>query len=185
MQDVFLGSLSGTPDIAEGDVLSVYHYKTGRYTFTLPLQLGAVLAEVQDTGIMAGLSRLGELLGIIFQIKDDEIGLFGETGNIGKPVGSDVAEGKKTIFYVRLMQRVSEEEKSRLGQVFGVEGQGESGLAVMRELLARHRIRSEVDRQVQRLAEEARGVLDDLPTKNAQGRDLLVELLEYNLERSR
>jgi len=39
--------------------------------------------------------RFGEALGIVFQLQDDRLGLFGDEVSIGKSVGSDIKEGKK------------------------------------------------------------------------------------------
>ncbi len=51
----------------------MYLYKTGRYTFSLPLMIGGLLAE-QNVHTLELLEKLGEHMGIIFQLKDDEIG---------------------------------------------------------------------------------------------------------------
>ena len=54
------------------DVLSLYTYKTARYTFSLPLMAGARLARA-DKKTIAVLEKLGEAMGILFQIRDDEL----------------------------------------------------------------------------------------------------------------
>ena len=43
MMDVYYGASKGS--ISEQDILKLYLYKTGRYTFSLPLMTGALLAE--------------------------------------------------------------------------------------------------------------------------------------------
>jgi geranylgeranyl pyrophosphate synthase len=57
---------------------------TGRYTFSLPLMIGGLLAE-QSEQTLNLLEMVGERMGIIFQLKDDELGLFGDQSEIGKP----------------------------------------------------------------------------------------------------
>lgn len=54
------------------DVLRLYRFKTARYTFSLPLVAGAMLAEA-DPKIIPQLEDLGESLGLLFQIRDDEL----------------------------------------------------------------------------------------------------------------
>jgi geranylgeranyl diphosphate synthase type I len=181
MQDVYFGSLPAGAAVAEEDVLRVYHYKTGRYTFTLPLQVGAVLAGC-DEPVLEALEILGELFGVIFQIKDDEIGLFGDEGEIGKPVGSDVLEGKKTIFYAYLHEAAGQEQRKELGLLFG----GRNGTVTrVRELVRELGVRDRVERKLAELALRARNEIARLPGAGQEGRDLLAALLDYNLRRAR
>ena len=59
------------------------------------------------------------------------------------------------------------------------------GLALMRELLARRGIRRSVATRLDSLAREARQALAALPFTDAKAGNLLNQLLEYNLNRSR
>jgi len=68
--------------------------KSGRYTVTGPLSLGAALAGLP--GLPPGLSRYGDLVGEAFQLSDDLLGVFGDPQRTGKPVGEDLASGKPT-----------------------------------------------------------------------------------------
>jgi geranylgeranyl diphosphate synthase type I len=52
------------------DILSLYTYKTARYTFALPLMLGAVLAGASKD-MLKYLESYGVSTGVIFQIRDD------------------------------------------------------------------------------------------------------------------
>ena len=92
-------------------ILKMYTYKTGRYSFSLPLMAGALLAGADPVLAGPAWSLLGEILGILFQIRDDELGLFGDEQELGKPIGSDVREGKKTLLYARLMQRAGSRDR--------------------------------------------------------------------------
>jgi geranylgeranyl diphosphate synthase, type I len=68
--------------------------KSGQYTVTGPLRLGAALAGVPC--LPAGLARYGDLVGEAFQLRDDLLGVFGDPQRTGKPVGEDLASGKPT-----------------------------------------------------------------------------------------
>lgn len=102
MDDVFFGQASEEPSVDR--VVQVYRFKTGRYTFSLPLALGAILSGGDDAR-QSALARFGEELGVVFQIKDDEIGIFGDDEHIGKPGGSDISANKKTVFRQLLISR--------------------------------------------------------------------------------
>lgn len=101
----------------EDDILKVYQYKTAHYTFCLPLILGAMLAGAGEETIEA-LRETGEPLGILFQLRDDEIGIMQPTEVQGKPAGSDISEGKQTWLLWNLRRELDE---SRLECMRGLE----------------------------------------------------------------
>jgi len=81
----------------ESDILSIYRYKTARYTFSLPFFIGASIAGIdEDTAQI--LTEIGDDIGIVFQIQDDLIGLMQPSTQSGKPRGSDVRENKMTLY---------------------------------------------------------------------------------------
>lgn len=181
MQDVSWGSSKDAP--GEEEVLRLYVYKTGRYTFSLPLALGGMLGQA-DACTMDRLERLGECLGILFQIRDDELGLFGDPEKLGKPVGSDVREGKKTLFYSYLRRRASAEELKRLDSIFGNPQAGEAELELVHRLLERLGVRRSVEERCEAFMSEARALIAELPDPPGGERGVLSELLEYTLART-
>lgn len=77
----------------------IHHLKTGRLIEFACLAAGFI-AE-QDDDIMAALSEFAKVLGLAFQIQDDILDVEGDVNTIGKPIGSDVVNGKST--YVSLL----------------------------------------------------------------------------------
>lgn len=82
--------------LTQDEILDIYKYKTARYTFSLPLCVGAVMAHA-NTEVVHTLEVLGENLGLLFQIRDDELNAFAQTQTSGKSVGSDRITGKQTL----------------------------------------------------------------------------------------
>ncbi len=101
MQDVYFGSSNKLP--TKEEILTLYHYKTGDYSITLPMTLGAVLGGTSKETIHH-INLFGKNLGIAFQLVDDRLNLFGDPSVSGKPVGSDIIEEKKTLYYYLLSQ---------------------------------------------------------------------------------
>ena len=66
MQDVQWGYQEDP--VEEEMIVRLYVYKTARYTFSPPLVMGAMLTE-QGEGVQDSLTKIGEYLGIIFQIR--------------------------------------------------------------------------------------------------------------------
>jgi geranylgeranyl diphosphate synthase type II len=97
LADVRYATHGPWPSLAE--VLSTEERKTAVYSFALPLQLGAVLADADD-GWVAALADLGRHLGLAFQLRDDLLGVFGDERVTGKSSTSDLREGKCTALIV-------------------------------------------------------------------------------------
>lgn len=87
--------VSLTADASVGEVLDIAEWKTAAYSFQLPLQAAALLADA-DAAMVADLGRLGRYLGIAFQLRDDLDGVFGTETQTGKDPLCDLREGKCT-----------------------------------------------------------------------------------------
>ncbi len=118
IQDVYMDS-SGK--VSEKAILKMYQNKTARYTIEGPLNLGAILAGA-DGKILQGLSAYALPLGVAFQIRDDILGIFGSEKELGKEVGLDIQEGKKTLLLVRALELGSREQKVFLKKILGKKG---------------------------------------------------------------
>jgi len=75
--------------------LLVVRHKSARYSVEHPLVLGAALGG-GSSGVRDALARVGLPLGEAFQLRDDELGIFGDPAVTGKPAGDDLLEGKRT-----------------------------------------------------------------------------------------
>jgi geranylgeranyl diphosphate synthase type I len=94
---------------AEGDettltALAVARMKTAAYTVERPLHLGAALAGA-DEHTITEVRRFGADIGVAFQLRDDLLGMYGDTRATGKPAGDDLREGKRTLLVALGMQR--------------------------------------------------------------------------------
>lgn len=94
LDDVRLGLDLVAPS-SLGDVLTVSERKTAVYSFVLPLQAGALLAQADD-GVIDALGEIGRLLGIGFQLVDDVLGVFGDEAVTGKSSLTDLRSGTCT-----------------------------------------------------------------------------------------
>ncbi len=85
-------------DFSENDLLKLHTYKTAKYTIEGPMIIGSMLAGNYDFKMISDYSIP---VGIAFQLQDDVLGLFGNEIEIGKPVTSDLEEGKKTLLIIK------------------------------------------------------------------------------------
>lgn len=183
LQHVGLGQMQDLTyfeELSEQSILQTYRYKTARYTFSLPFALGALLAENEDA--VAPFERFGEELGIIFQLKDDELGMFGTEKKIGKKVGSDVREGKKTFYWLFLLQQTSEKEKAQLKTIWGNGKSSKKDLAFVHTLLQKYSIDTRVHKIINQHLFHLEKLLDELLiTQN--NKQTLREFISYNIVR--
>ena len=180
MQDVAWGASNA--EATESDILRMYTYKTGRYTFSLPLLVGALIGGASAI-LRDELAGLGEAIGMLFQIRDDELGIFGTEEEIGKPVGSDVREGKKTLYSSCLFAASSGEERRRLQGIFGNVGCSEEDLAFVHRALIDRGIREKVEAIACAVSDNARAIIQAMHTEREPDREALRELLEYAVAR--
>jgi len=91
------------------EIETMYALKTGAYTFTLPFALGSYMAHASEDDCRT-LDKITRHLGVMFQIKDDELGLFGKTEVTGKKVGADLEENKKTLLLALLDEKLQDDK---------------------------------------------------------------------------
>lgn len=60
------------------------------------------------------LAEFGELLGLIFQIKDDIFDYYPSNDEVGKPTGHDIYEGKITLPLIFALNQTANEENERM-----------------------------------------------------------------------
>ena len=94
-------------------IIEMQKYKTAKYTIEGPLHLGALVAGADDE-FLKNISKFAIPLGIAFQIQDDIIGVFGDEQKIGKPVGSDIEEGKKTLLITKAIEEADDKQKETI-----------------------------------------------------------------------
>ncbi|WP_337249202.1 polyprenyl synthetase family protein [Leucobacter chromiireducens] len=86
---------TGAIPVTRDAVLRMSQLKTATYTFELPLRAAAILAGA-DRAIDHSLARLGQALGLAFQLQDDLLSTFGHPDEHGKDAFSDLRERKET-----------------------------------------------------------------------------------------
>ena len=84
------------------------------------LKMGALLAgapkEEQDK-----FYKLGEEIGMAFQIKDDSLDVFGQQQAFGKETGLDIFTNKKTYVYLKAFEMADSETKRALKEAFSIQ----------------------------------------------------------------
>lgn len=150
--------------------------KSGRYTVTRPLQLGAATSGASTDALDRVYESYGEPLGQAFQLRDDLMGAFGDPAKTGKPVGADLRDGKPTVLLALLVERAPQTAQGLLDRI-GEPDFDDDDVAEVVDLAVRTGARYEVTRRIAAAVADARSALDD-PALNEAARPALLALTE-------
>jgi len=86
--------------------------------FDASAKIGGIIGTDNREYIHA-LSRYGRNVGLAFQIWDDVLDFIADEEKLGKPVGSDIRKGKKTLIVAHFFQHASKKDRAKFLKVFG------------------------------------------------------------------
>ena len=143
----------GRADVTRSEYLAMVSLKTG----SLLRAAAAIGAAVGGGGerALAGLGSFGAHLGAAYQIRDDLLGLWGDPGRLGKPVGSDLRQNKRSLPIVLALSEGSEQLRARLHQALGQGGAGAEEAAALAQIMEREGIREACELLARQQIEEA------------------------------
>ncbi len=95
---------------SETDYLNVIHNKTA-ILFAAACQSAAILAAA-DVSVQQKMHNFGLEVGMAFQLIDDVLDYSGDSAELGKNVGDDLAEGKPTLPLIYVLQHGTASEKA-------------------------------------------------------------------------
>lgn len=142
--------------------------------------IGLDTADANERRVVA-LSNFTSRCGTAFQLQDDILGIVGDEKQLGKPVGSDIREGKRTTIIYHVFKNASPEEKDRLLSVLGNHKATADEVSEVTELLMRLGGVSETQRMARRIIEDARTELDVLP--ESAYKDTLLAWADFMISR--
>ena len=82
--------------------------------FALPMAGAAELAGASSE-VCEGIEEAARHMGVLFQIQDDALDLFGDKGR--DQVGTDIAEGKRSVLVVHALNMADDATKARLSAI--------------------------------------------------------------------
>ena len=126
------------------------------------MKLGALLAGASDADAQ-NLYSYGETVGLAFQLQDDLLDSYGTEEELGKKIGGDILEGKKTYLMLQAMSRAVEEDREILRKTHLDESlSDEEKIARVKEVYDRYDIYHSVEQQISLRFDKALSLLDTL-----------------------
>jgi len=151
----------------------------------------ALFRACAEVGAIAGggdpeeVDRLGGFAwnaGVAFQLVDDYLGAVSDERTLGKPVGSDLREGKKTLIIIHALSHASPGERGVIEKVLGAEDASPDDLEAAIEILRRIGSLDHAVERAREYADRAKALLDAFP--DSESKRGLMELVDYFMDRA-
>ena len=130
-------SYQSAENITEEELFAMQSGKTGallHYAARAGWMMGRGCAAAWDEPEAVALGEFGEYLALAFQMRDDYLGIFGRLEDFGKPIGSDLAEGKATVLLLHALKNLAGAEKAHLLNCLYRESYTAEDLAEVRQI---------------------------------------------------
>lgn len=171
-------------DLSEEDIVKMLWLKTGvlyRFSAMAGAMLGLNCSD-PDHPVVQALANFASNCGTAFQLQDDILGIVGDEKKLGKPVGSDIREGKRTTILQYSLANASPSERDKLNTVLGHPSASASDIQEVTQLLVDLGGKSYTEQLARKYINEAIPYLDIIPS--SKYRDLLHAWAQYMVERT-
>jgi geranylgeranyl diphosphate synthase type I len=132
---------------------------------------------------VAALKTYGMALGLAFQIWDDYLDMSSKTTILGKDIGNDIRNGKKTLIAVHCLSHVTGEEKQLLDNIFGNRSASEHDVAKVYDLFRELGSVEYAQQRALQYIDQAKNAIAVLRPSDAK--ELLYQLIDYIIQRDR
>ncbi len=141
------------------------------------VKIGGSVASAPD-GIIDALGKFAHNLGIAFQIQDDLLDLVADEARLGKRIGNDIIEGKKTYLVIKASEKVRDREDVELfGRFMAEHGLPEEYIPRMRALFEKLGVLEDAQADIDRCFGEASEALAPL------GSNQYVDMLKWMISK--
>jgi geranylgeranyl diphosphate synthase type I len=168
------------PTVSREEYLDMVEKKTA-VLFACAAEGGAIIGCGTERQI-ADMKEYARLLGIGFQIWDDVLGIKGDAKKVGKPIGSDIRNGKRTLIVVDALERLENDKRKpvltdALGNANATDAQVKAAIRLLEDIGSiEHARQFALD-----YAKRAKDLLSCLD--GSEEKDMLSELVDYAVGR--
>lgn len=159
-------------------IYDIYVNKTAWYTIIGPILIGASSANASSLD-KEKLMKMGENLGIAFQIKDDLLGLYSEDDSMGKTL-NDIKEGKQTIIYKYAIDHANKEEIEIINKYYGNSDVTIDENKIITDLFIKLGAKENAEKLELEYTKKGIDIINSMDVKN---KDLFMDFANYLLKR--
>ncbi|HET8575538.1 MAG TPA: polyprenyl synthetase family protein [Methylomirabilota bacterium] len=170
---------SGTT--SEADYLRIITQKTASF-MSACCRIGALLARAEEKQV-EGLTRFGLDIGIAFQMSDDSLDFVADQARLGKAVGADLREGKRTLPLIATLDRASPAERDRAQSLLRSRALATQEIEEIRRLVVKYEGVEYALARAHAYAQSAKEALQ--PFKDCEDKETLALVADFVVDRDR
>ena len=122
------------------------------------------------------------MIGTAFQIQDDYLDVVSDEKDLGKPVGSDLAKGKRTLMVVKALAESEGEDHERLLEILKEENSSQANIDEAIDLFNKYGSIEYAHNLALENVDGAKKVLEILP--DSEAKSMLIALADFVIDRS-
>jgi len=179
--EVFQLELKRSGITTEADYVRIITQKTASF-MSACCRIGALLGGLPAVQIDA-LTRYGLDIGVAFQISDDSLDFVADQDRLGKAIGADLREGKRTLPLIAMLERATPTEAARVKSLLKRPGLDAEEVEEIRRYVVEH---EGVEYALARAHEYARAAKADLEAfAPSEERETLALIADFVVDRDR
>jgi geranylgeranyl diphosphate synthase type I len=167
--------------ISENEYIEMIRKKTAVF-FQFAAEAGAILGGGNKEEI-AALNEFGLNLGIGFQIWDDYLDISSNLKTLGKDIGNDIRNGKKTLIAVHSLNNAKGKDKEIIDKIFGNPKASDKEIKIIYDLFNKLGSVEYVKNKAIDHCKKAKNALNIL--QDTEARNVLMELANYTISREK
>ena len=134
--EVFQLELKRRGVTTEADYIRIITQKTASF-MSACCRIGGLLGAVSPAQVDA-LTRYGLEVGVAFQLSDDSLDFVADQDRLGKAIGADLREGKRTLPLIAMLERASPAEVERVRRIMRSPRPSTDEIDQIRQLVLEH-----------------------------------------------
>ena len=166
---------------SEADYVRIITHKTASF-ISACCRIGGLLGGVPPVQLEA-LTRYGMDIGVAFQISDDSLDFVADQDRLGKAIGADLREGKRTLPLIAMLERAKPSQAERVRALLRAPALAPAEIEEIRHLVLEY---DGVDYARDRAHAYARAAKRDLEAfPPSEERDVLALVADFVVDRDR
>ena len=179
--EVFQLQLKRSGTTSEDDYLRIITQKTASF-ISACCRIGALLGGCPPRQVEA-LTRYGLDVGVAFQMSDDALDFVADQDRLGKAIGADLREGKRTLPLIAMLSRIPPGEAERVRALLRRRRLEPAAIQEIRRLVLEHDGVDYARVRAQAYAQSAKADLEAFPS--SEEREVLALIADFVVDRDR
>ncbi len=164
---------------SEADYLRIITQKTASF-MSACCRIGALLGRCGAEQV-EGLTQYGLDIGIAFQISDDSLDFVADQARLGKAIGADLKEGKRTLPLIATLDRASAQDRRRIQTLLESRVLDPDEVEEIRRLVVRYEGVDYALGRAHEYARSAKRALDSFP--ESEDKETMVFIADFVVDR--